>query len=169
MFAGVESNAFEVLEKCGRAASWSDAHSRNVEIAISYPSRPQDFLQAGSERESAEATMIDLPTTLDYPIVAIADLHGQLNELSRLVETLENLPEWPGCSIAFLGDFVERHAGVKETIDLVLELLRRPPGGSAVAGNHDLALVRTARLDDCPPSPTGSRAIGPDTTTTRRS
>ncbi|HEU5115715.1 MAG TPA: hypothetical protein VFT74_03490, partial [Isosphaeraceae bacterium] len=29
----------------------------------------------------------------------------------------------------------------------------RPPGGSAVMGNHDLALVRAARLDGGPPSP----------------
>ncbi len=97
--------------------------------------------------------MIDLPTTLDYPIVAIADLHGQHDELSRLIGALENLPEWSNCSVVFLGDFVDRNAGVKETIDLVMELLRRPPGGSAVLGNHDLALVRAARLDGGPPSP----------------
>lgn len=94
-----------------------------------------------------------LPTTVDYPIVAIADLHGQHAELARLVERLEALPEWPDCSVVFLGDYVDRNARVKATIDLVLELLRRPPGGSAVMGNHDLALVRAARLDGGPPSP----------------
>ncbi len=35
---------------------------------------------------------------------------------------------------------------------MVLELLSRRPGGSAVLGNHDLALMRAARLDDGPPS-----------------
>ena len=53
----------------------------------------------------------------------------------------------------FLGDFVDRNPGVKETIDYVLELLRRPAGGAAVKGNHDLALIRAARLDGGLPSP----------------
>lgn len=97
--------------------------------------------------------MINLPTTLDYPIVAIADLHGQNDELSRLIGALEALPEWPDCSVVFLGDFVDRNPGVSETIDLVIELLQRPPGGSAIMGNHDLALVRAAGLDGRPPSP----------------
>jgi serine/threonine protein phosphatase 1 len=97
--------------------------------------------------------VIDLPTTLNYPIVAIADLHGQHDELARLIEELETLPEWSDCSVVFLGDFVDRNPKVKETIDLVLELIRRPPGGSAVMGNHDIALVRAARLDGGPSSP----------------
>jgi len=97
--------------------------------------------------------VINLPTALKYPIVAIGDLHGQYDELSKLVEDLKDLSEWPDCSVVFLGDFVDRNPEVKQTIDLVLELLRRPPGGSAVMGNHDLALVRAARLDDGRPSP----------------
>jgi serine/threonine protein phosphatase 1 len=36
---------------------------------------------------------------------------------------------------------------------MVLKLLHRRPGGSAVLGNHDLALVRATRLDDGPSSP----------------
>ena len=52
--------------------------------------------------------MVELPKTLDYPIVAIADLHGQHDELSRLVGRLEAMPEWPDCSLVFLGDFVDR-------------------------------------------------------------
>ncbi len=93
-----------------------------------------------------------LPETLDYPIVAVGDLHGQIDDLRRLVGKLERLPEWPDCALAFLGDFVDRNPGVRATIDLALELLDRPAGGSAVTGNHDLALVRAARLDDGPPS-----------------
>ena len=98
-------------------------------------------------------SLIELPTSLGYPIIAIGDLHGQRHELERLVEKLGARPEWPDCSVVFLGDFVDRNNGVRETIDLVLELLRRPAGGYAVMGNHDLALVRAARLDGGPPSP----------------
>jgi serine/threonine protein phosphatase 1 len=62
------------------------------------------------------------------------------------------LSEWNDCALVFLGDFVDRGEDVAGTIDLVLELLSRRPGGSALLGNHDLALVRAGRLDDGPPS-----------------
>src|SRR5271165_206881 len=94
-----------------------------------------------------------LPTSLNYPIIAIADLHGQLDQLKRLVARLEEVSEWDDCALVFLGDFVDRGEDVPGTIDLVHELLSRRPGGSAILGNHDLALVRAARLDDVPPSP----------------
>ena len=94
-----------------------------------------------------------LPTSLNYPIIAIADLHGQLDQLKRLVTRLEMVSEWDDCALVFLGDFVDRGEDVPGTIDLVLDLLSRRPGGSAILGNHDLALVRAARLDDGPPSP----------------
>jgi serine/threonine protein phosphatase 1 len=93
-----------------------------------------------------------LPASVHYPILAIADLHGQLDQLKRLVARLEMISEWDDCALVFLGDFVDRGEDVPGTIDLVLELLSRRPGGSAVLGNHDLALVRAARLDDGPRS-----------------
>jgi hypothetical protein len=34
----------------------------------------------------------------------------------------------------------------------LLELLARRPGGSSITGNHDLALIRSARLDGGPAS-----------------
>ncbi len=96
---------------------------------------------------------MDIATGLTYPIVAIGDLHGQRAELERLVRRLEPLPEWPDCSVVFLGDYVDRGSNVRGTIDLVLELLDRSAGGAAIMGNHDLALVRAAGLDGDPPSP----------------
>ena len=72
-----------------------------------------------------------LPRHLDYPIIAIADLHGQLGQFKRLVEKIENIPEWDECALVFLGDFVDRGEDVPGTIDLVLELLGRRPGGFA--------------------------------------
>ncbi len=96
---------------------------------------------------------MNLSAALDYPVIAIADLHGQRTELERLVGRLETLPEWSACALVFLGDFVDRGEDVPGTIDLVLSLLERPAGGSAVLGNHDLALVRAARLDEDSRSP----------------
>jgi serine/threonine protein phosphatase 1 len=103
-------------------------------------------------RHDLGAVSMTLPPSLDYPIVAIADLHGQLGELERLVGKLERLPEWDESALVFLGDFVDRCEAVPGTIDLVLKLLSRSPGGSAVLGNHDLALMHAARLDDGPRS-----------------
>ena len=94
-----------------------------------------------------------MPTSLNYPIIAIADLHGQHDQLKRLIARLEDLPDWTDCALVFLGDFVDRGEDVPGTIDMVLDVLSRPSGGSAILGNHDLALVRAARLDDGPPSP----------------
>jgi serine/threonine protein phosphatase 1 len=96
---------------------------------------------------------MNLPPNLDYPIIAFADLHGQLEQLQRLVTRLEKISEWDDCALVFLGDYVDRGEDVPGTIDMVLELLSRRPGGSAVLGNHDLALARATQLDDGPPSP----------------
>ncbi|MGO9600318.1 MAG: metallophosphoesterase [Isosphaeraceae bacterium] len=96
---------------------------------------------------------MNLPTSLNYPLIAIGDLHGQREELLCLLARIEILPEWKHSALVFLGDFVDRGEDVPGTIDLVLELLSRPAGGSAVMGNHDLALVRAARLDGGPGSP----------------
>ena len=94
------------------------------------------------------------PRTVAYPVVAIADLHGQKESLERLSDRLKKLPEWSDCALVFLGDFVDRGPDVRGTIKLVLELLgERPNHRTAVMGNHDLALVRAARLDDGPASP----------------
>lgn len=92
-------------------------------------------------------------TVLDYPIVAITDIHGQRSFLERLLDRLEERPEWPECSVVFVGDYVDRGPDVQGTIDLILDLARqRKPPVTAVMGNHDLALTRAARLDDGPPS-----------------
>src|SRR5438105_2161419 len=92
--------------------------------------------------------VIELPKTLDYPIVAIGDLHGQRDELRRLVETLERLPEWPEVALVFLGDFVDRGPDVRGAIDLVLGLLRRPARrrpGVEILGRALTDLVRPPR------------------------
>ena len=94
-----------------------------------------------------------LATVVDYPIIAIGDLHGRTEFLRRLVQRLRRLPEWPRCSLVFLGDFVDRGPDSRGTINLVLELLAERPGSTAVAGNHDYGLVMAAQLDDGPVNP----------------
>lgn len=94
--------------------------------------------------------MITPPETLDYPIIAIGDVHGQIEWLNRLLEQLEKLSEWPDARLVFLGDLVDRGPGVKEVVARVLELLKEKPGSACVMGNHDLALVKAAGLDGEP-------------------
>lgn len=91
-----------------------------------------------------------LSTTIDYPVIAIGDLHGRLEWLDRLIAKLRRLPEWPAARLVFLGDLVDRSKSVKETVARVLELLSEKPGSTCVMGNHDLALVKAAGLDGPP-------------------
>jgi serine/threonine protein phosphatase 1 len=97
-----------------------------------------------------------LPTTLDYPVIAIGDLHGRLDWLDKLVARLRRLPEWPAAKLVFLGDLVDRYPEVKGLVSRVLELIAEKPGSTCVMGNHDLALVRAAGLDG-PPSESWAR------------
>jgi serine/threonine protein phosphatase 1 len=94
-----------------------------------------------------------LPTTVEYPIVAIGDLHGRVGWLDRLVARLERLPEWPAARLVFLGDLVDRTDTVKELVARVMELIAAKPGSTCLMGNHDLALVGAAGLGGRPPSP----------------
>jgi serine/threonine protein phosphatase 1 len=93
-----------------------------------------------------------LPVTVEYPVVAVGDLHGRVEWLDKLVAKLRSLPEWPAARLVFLGDFVDRWPRVRELVDRVRALIAERPGSTAVMGNHDLALVRAAGLDDRPPS-----------------
>ncbi len=93
-----------------------------------------------------------LPVTVEYPVVAVGDLHGRVEWLDKLVVKLRSLPEWPAARLVFLGDFVDRWPRVRELVERVRALIAERPGSTAVMGNHDLALVRAAGLDDRPPS-----------------
>ena len=92
------------------------------------------------------------PIAVDCPIVAIPDRHGQRASPGRLLARLGRLPEWARCAVVFLGDFVDRGPDVRGTVERVLGLGARHPVVAAVMGNHDLALVRAARLDGGAPS-----------------
>jgi serine/threonine protein phosphatase 1 len=89
---------------------------------------------------------MNLPTAVDYPVIAVGDLHGRVGWLDNLVAKLERLPEWPAARLVFLGDLVDRTDTVKELVSRVIELIAAKPGSTCVMGNHDLALVNAAGL-----------------------
>lgn len=95
---------------------------------------------------------MNLPTTVEYPVIAIGDLHGRVEWLDKLVARLERLPEWPAARLVFLGDLVDRTDTVKQLVARVIELIAAKPGSTCVTGNHDLALVGAAGLGG-PPAP----------------
>ena len=94
---------------------------------------------------------MQLPSRVDYPIVAVGDLHGRVGWLDKLVAKLRRRPEWPEARLVFLGDLVDRTATVKELVSRVMELIAEKPGSTCVMGNHDWALVNAAGLHDRPP------------------
>src|SRR3954468_12280370 len=89
---------------------------------------------------------MQLPTRLEYPIIAIGDLHGRIEWLDKLLAKLRERPEWPAARLVFLCDLVDRYPAVKELVSRVLELIAEKPGSTAVMGNHDFALVNAAGL-----------------------
>jgi len=105
---------------------------------------------------------MNLPTTVEYPIIAIGDLHGRVEWLNELIKRLEQLPEWPTARLVFLGDLVDRSDTVKQLVTRVIELIAQKPGSTCVTGNHDLALVRAAGLHDEPPHAYWVKRYGAD-------
>jgi hypothetical protein len=58
-----------------------------------------------------------LPTSLNYPIIAIADLHGQLDQLKRLVTRLEMVSEWNGTRLSLTHWALRCYGGKHRHID----------------------------------------------------
>jgi serine/threonine protein phosphatase 1 len=93
---------------------------------------------------------MQLPTRVEYPIIAIGDLHGRIKWLDKLIAKLRQRPEWPDARLVFLGDLVDRWLDVKQLVSRVLKLLAEKPGSTAVTGNHDFALVKATGLGGSP-------------------
>lgn len=94
---------------------------------------------------------MQLPAHVEYPIIAIGDLHGRVKWLDKLVAKLRTRSVWPRAKLVFLGDLVDRCSDVKALVSLVLKLIAEKPGSTCVTGNHDLALMKATGLDG-PPS-----------------
>jgi serine/threonine protein phosphatase 1 len=85
-------------------------------------------------------------TQLDYPLIAIPDLHGQLGFLDRLLAKLRTHDVWPAARLVFLGDLVDRGPDVQGTVRRVIDLIAAKPGSTCVMGNHDFALANAVGL-----------------------
>lgn len=93
---------------------------------------------------------MQLPARVEYPVIAIGDLHGRVEWLDKLVAKLRARSEWSDAKLVFLGDLVDRHPDVKALVSRVLDLIAEKPGSTCVTGNHDFALAKAAGLDGPP-------------------
>lgn len=71
------------------------------------------------------------------PLFAIGDVHGCADELDDL---LSILPLTEGCTIVFLGDYVDRGPKSRQVVERVLELQRRY-NVVTLRGNHEAMLL----------------------------
>ena len=96
---------------------------------------------------------LPLGVSPETEIFAVGDIHGRSDLLVALIDEAAREPKLRDRrAIVFLGDFVDRGLDVRCTFERVLDLGARHPVVAAVMGNHDLALVRAARLDGGAPS-----------------
>lgn len=92
---------------------------------------------------------MNVPTQISYPVAVVGDVHGYAKPLDDLLRAVER--ESPNCSLAFVGDFVDRGPNPRKVVERVAALVREGRA-TAVRGNHDHALVRAAGLDGKPAS-----------------
>jgi len=76
----------------------------------------------------------------------VGDIHGCHGKLERLLDRLPFLPERD--TLVFLGDYIDRGPQTREVIEALIGLKHRWPATVFLLGNHELALLEYARLDD---------------------
>lgn len=84
------------------------------------------------------------------PVAVIGDVHGQVDQLGRILEQLQRLPDYERRWIVFIGDLVDRGPDPKGAIDLMLDLMVHHGRTTIVAGNHELAMAGALKLVPTP-------------------
>lgn len=76
----------------------------------------------------------------DYPdrLIAIGDIHGELDQLNRLLHTIAPTPD---DRFVFLGDYIDRGKNSKGVIDRLIHFHEEFPDTIFIRGNHDQMLL----------------------------
>ena len=75
-------------------------------------------------------------TSTSSPVYAIGDVHGQLSELRRLLDLIEQ-DGGKDAKIVFLGDYTDRGPDSKGVIDLLIAGKKTDRNWTFIKGNHD--------------------------------
>lgn len=75
------------------------------------------------------------------PIYAIGDIHGQLEELARVLSLIE-ADGGPDAQIVFVGDYVDRGPDSRGVIQTLIDGQRAGKPWTAIKGNHDRYFTR---------------------------
>lgn len=91
-----------------------------------------------------------LETSITGPVAVIGDVHGQVDQLERILAQLRQLPDYDRRWIVFIGDLVDRGPDSRGALDIVCQLLEEHPRTTAVSGNHELAMAGALGYIDAP-------------------
>ena len=89
-------------------------------------------------------------TEIRGPVAVIGDVHGQVDQLGRILEQLQQLPDYQRRWIVFIGDLVDRGPDPKAALDLLVDLTVHHPKTTVVCGNHELAMGAALGIIDTP-------------------
>ena len=83
-------------------------------------------------------------------LIAIADTHGHLNLLKKLLRKIDD--QYEEYDLVFMGDYCDNGPQIPELLDFLIEFTKQE-NVHAILGNHDLACIRSLGFSDQPPDP----------------
>jgi serine/threonine protein phosphatase 1 len=91
-----------------------------------------------------------LAREISGPVAVIGDVHGQSEQLYRVLEQLCARDDFEDRWVVFIGDLVDRGPDPKAVIDLFLELRKEHEKTTLVCGNHELAMAAALKIIKTP-------------------
>ncbi|KAJ9463477.1 hypothetical protein DIPPA_07511 [Diplonema papillatum] len=165
--ATASTGTTEYLVEMGEALSAKRGDcegGRTPKEASSSSSSSEEEEEAATESDDASSADGETDVPLRLPAIrcreslagkclAIGDVHGHLKQLKLLWKKLRaEVPGLRRMHVVFLGDYVDRGADVKETIEWLVRLEEARPVGKThfVFGNHDFACASLLGLVGVP-------------------
>lgn len=87
---------------------------------------------------------------IEGKVVAVGDIHGDLDQARRLLDYLTQNGVLENRWIVFLGDYVDVGPDTAKVIELLLDVRATHPQTTFLCGNHDLNLAKATGLVDSP-------------------
>ena len=83
-------------------------------------------------------------------LIAIADTHGHLDILQKLLVKIED--SYEEYDLVFMGDYCDNGPQIKELLEFLIEFTKKE-NVYAILGNHDLACIRSLGYPQNKPDP----------------